>query len=173
MVVQSSFGAGYSTGALTFICKHENKAKMKDWFSCSSYSGIRRPSREAEVWEASLLSSPPLPCWQQRPVELCRSSAPLQQEVTKSSTVFFSSPSSWKNMERTSKPEEPFWPLSRALQGFDCSAWFAALCAWVVEVLAGASSKQGHSLLCPSLHDLTTLKAFRWMLWGRIRSPRP
>lgn len=60
MVVQSSFGTSYSTGALTFICKHENKAKMKDWFSCSSYSGIRRPSGEAEVWEASLLASSPM-----------------------------------------------------------------------------------------------------------------
>lgn len=60
MVVQSSFSAGYSTGALTFICKHENKVKMKDWFSWSLYSGIRRPSGEAEVWEASLLSSSPM-----------------------------------------------------------------------------------------------------------------
>lgn len=33
---------------------------MKDWFSCSSYSGIRRPSGEAEVWEASFLSSSPM-----------------------------------------------------------------------------------------------------------------
>lgn len=102
---------------------------MKDWFSCSSYSGIRRPSWEAEGWEASLLSSPPLPCWQQRPVVLCRSSAPLQREVTQSSTVFFSSPSSWRNMERTSKPEECFWPQCRALQGFVCSAWCCTLCS--------------------------------------------
>lgn len=75
------------------------------------------------------LSLPPLPCWQQRPVVLCRSSAPLQREVKESSTVFFSSPSSWKNMERISRSEESFWPPGRALWGFVCSAWCCTLCS--------------------------------------------
>lgn len=64
------------------------------------------------------LSSPPLPCWQQRPVVLCRSCAPLQREVNGSTTVFCRR---WISRQEDSVASTPIWSfLVKGLHSLCC-----------------------------------------------------